>query len=69
MERRSARPTALPLNVGSAQFCSDSVHQALSDAGIEGIVDLTNAGRAGNVDLGKEITDHVQSDEKQAAFA
>ena len=52
----------------SRQLALDCIHQQGADIGAEGIVDLANAGRAGHVDFGQVLTDHVQAYEQQAFF-
>src|SRR5690554_4541954 len=47
----------------------DAVHQFSTDIGAVGRVNFANAGRAGDVDLGQVITDHVQTDKQQPAAA
>ena len=47
----------------------DCIPQKARDIGTAEALDLADAGRRGNVDLGEIIADHVDADEKEATFA
>src|SRR5690606_31979132 len=68
--RLQATGAKLPL---ASSFCAalagDAVHQALADGGVEGRIDLADAGRAGDVDFRQVLADHVQANEDQALLA
>ena len=51
-----------------SRFC-DRIHQQAGDVGAELLVELADAGRAGDVDLGDVAADHVQADEQHARVA
>ena len=46
------QPRLLLFSRSVLQFRSDGVHQAMTDAGVERVVDLADAGRASDVDFG-----------------
>src|SRR5690606_41103550 len=46
----------------------DRIEQLAGDIQAELRVQLADAGRAGDVDLGQPVADHVQADETHAAF-
>jgi hypothetical protein len=47
----------------------DGIHQQAADVGAERVINLANAGRAGDVDFRQVLADHVETDEQQAFFA
>ena len=50
------------------QLLVDSLHQQAANVGTERIIDLANAGRAGDVDFRQMLADHIQAYEQQAFF-
>lgn len=53
----------------SLELLIDGIHQHRADVGAKGVVDLADAGRAGDVDFGQVLADHVEPYEQQAFLA
>ena len=52
-----------------ASLCRQAIHELSRDVQAVELVELADAGRAGDVDLGEVIADHIEADEIQTAFA
>ncbi len=50
-------------SLAGLQFLFDTVHQCGADIELVKVVQFTDAGGAGHVDLGQIISDHIQADE------
>ena len=55
-------------SAGSDAASSNGLHQVAGDVDPVGLVELPNAGGAGDVDLRQVIADHVESEEQDAAL-
>src|SRR6185503_9807643 len=65
----ASKPMAVRGAAAISPLLLDRVPDQRSDVGAAEALDLADAGRRGDVDLGEVVADHVDADEEEAALA